>query len=207
MALIPVPKVPGQFYDSSTGQKIDIVDYRDGDRYDTVVINSGAISAGTEFVFFRDIGSKNSIDFNLGAARRLASGEEMLVQRIGVDVPMCFGNTIVAPSDIKRVAYGGYLLLKLNQKEVASGPCYTFPSGYGLAGQTTENNTGVVTVGVPSTAAKKGLVKEYWLTSDQDIAASIFYYDRLWDTTTNMATLGSRVHVRVFLGGLIRLRN
>jgi len=207
MSLRPVPKEPGRFYDTSTGEKVDIVDYRDGDRYDTIRIASGAISAGSETVLFRDIGSKDAIDFNMGAAHRLSSGEQMLVQRIGVDVPLCFGNTIVAPADIKRVAYGGYLKLSLNQRETASGPLYTFGMGYGLAGQTNENNTGIVSIGVPSTAAKKNLVKEHWLTSDQDVSGSIFFYDRLWDTTTNMATLGSRVHVRVFLGGLIRLRN
>lgn len=206
MALKPVPKEPGRFYDTSTGEKVDIVDYRDGDRYDTIQVASGAIAAGAESVLFRDIGSKNVLDFNMGAAHRLSSGEQMLVQRIGVDIPLAFGNTVVAPVDIKKVAYGGYLKLTLNQRETASGPLYTFPTGYGMAGQTNENNTGIVSLGVPSTAAKKNLVKEHWLTSDQDVSGSIFFYDRTWDVT-NMATLGSRVHVRVFLGGLIRLRN
>ena len=203
MAIRAVPKEPGRYFDDSTGKFVDIVDYRDGDKYDTVARASGAITAGAEDELFRDISSKDKIDTNLDTSRRISQGEQMLVRRIGVDVLPCFGDIRPTVADIKRVAYGGYLNLQLNHRDVASGPLYTFPSGYGLAGSTVENNTNVVSIGVPSTAAQRQLEKSHWLTSDQDISCTIKYYDHTFDTA-NMPTLATRAHVRVFLGGLVR---
>ena len=199
MAIRPVPKEPGRYFDDSTGKFIDIVDYRDGDKYDTVRRASGAVAAGTEDQLFRDLSSKDKIDSNIDTSRRISQGEQMLVRRIGCDVPLAVGDVLITSADVKKVLYGGYLNLTLNHREVASGPLYTFPSGYGLAGSGNE----LTTNGVPSTAAQRQLEKSHWLTSEQDVTCSVKYFDRTWDTG-NMATLATRVFVRVFLGGLIR---
>lgn len=205
MAVVPVPKQPGRYFDTSTGKYVDIVDYHDADRYDTVRLASGAVTAGTEINLFKDLSSKDKIDANISQTSRLSQGEEMLVRRVGFDIPLCFGDTRVAPADIKRVAYGAYCEVKLNDKIIAEGPLYTMPSGYGLAGQTNENAAGIVSVGVASTAAQRQLEKTHWLTSNQDITGTVKFFDHTWDVA-NMPTTASRVHIRAFIGGLVRLR-
>lgn len=205
MAVVPVPKEPGRYFDTSTGKYVDIVDYYDGDRYDTIRLASGGITAGAESVLFRDISSKDKIDNNLGQSNRIGQGEQMLVRRVGADVPACFGNVIVRAADVKRVAFNGYLKVKINDRDIAEGPIYSFPSGYGLAGQTTENNASVVSIGVPSTAAQRNLEKSHWLTPQMDVTGTITFWNHTWDVA-NMPTLDTRVFVRVFVGGLIRLK-
>ena len=195
---------PGEFFIPALGKKIKIVEWKEDDRYDTVVQASGAITAGTVLNFFRDLTNKDVNDGNFNSAKKLMSnGEEMVLERIGVDVPMCVGNTLVTPADIKRVAFNGYLLLKIDRRDVAEGPLHKFPSGYGLAGSTTENNTGIVSLGVASTASAAKLIREQEISQDTDVAASLQFFNHTWDAG-NMPTLVSKVWVRLFLHGLIK---
>lgn len=200
MAVVAVRKRPGLYYNTETGKYFSIVEYYDGDKYDTVVQGSGAITAGTQITLFRDLTNKERGDTNFDTPRRLSKGEEMLLKRVGVDIPLAFGNTVKTGADVKKALFGGYLRLQVNRIDIAEGLLYTFPSGYGCAGTANE----VISNGVPSTTAQRQLEKVHELTSEHDISGTITYYDRLWDTTTNMATLDGRVHHRVFLGGLIR---
>lgn len=204
MSIVPVRKRPGLYYNTDSGKYFNLVEYRDDDKYDTVVLASGAVAAGKTLECFRDLGSKDKIDTNFDTPRRISKGEEMLVKRIGVDIPMAVGNTIQTPANIKKVAYNGYMRFQVNKKDVAEGPLYKFPSGYGLAGQTTENATGIVSIGVPSTAAQRPLEKVHEVTSEHDLIASIRFDAHDWDATGQTPSLGSRVWIRVFLGGLVR---
>src|SRR5690606_38865953 len=104
--------------------------------------------------------------------------EEMILDRIGIQIPMSYGNVLVAPEDIKRVAENGYLVFRINRKDVAEGPLLKFPSGYGLSGMTNADNDGVLSIGVPSTAAAAKLVREQSLTSDHEVEGIVQFYDR-----------------------------
>lgn len=204
MAIVPVRKKPGVYYNTDTGKFFNLVEYRDDDKYDTVVIASGAIAAGKTLELFRDLSSKDKIDTNFDTSRRLSKGEEMLIKRIGVDIPLAVGNTVLVAANIKKVAYNGFLDFRINKKLVAEGPLYKYPSGYGMAGQTTENNASVVTIGVPSTAAQRPLEKVHEVTSEHDLSASIRFDAHDWDATGQTPSLGTKVWMRVFVGGLVR---
>ena len=195
---------PGQFFIPSLGKYINIVEWRVGDRYDTAVTASGAITAGTQKTFFRDLTNKDLNDANFPQPKRiLGTGEEMVLERVGVYFPLAVGNTQVVPPDIKKAADGSYVELKVNRDQVAAGPAVHFPSGYGLAGQTTDNAQGIVTNGIASSAAAQKLAREQELTPNSEVDGVLTYFDHLWDTT-NMATLAGKVWTRVVLHGLIK---
>lgn len=197
-------KEPGVFYDDTLGKYIKIVEWSQGDRYDTVVTASGAITAGTSKNFFRNLTDKEKLDGNFPSPRRvLSNGEEMIVERVGVYIPTSLGNTVVLPADVKKAAEGFYLNVKLDRKEICDGPALRFPTGYGLAGQTNENNAGIVSIGVPSVLAAPKLARAHELNMDSDVDASGVWYDRVWDAT-NMPTLSSKVYHRLHLIGLLK---
>jgi hypothetical protein len=204
MAIVPVRKRPGVYYNTESGKFFSLVEYRDGDKFDTVTQAAGAITAGTELDFFADLTNKKTNSTNLKTPRRISKGEEMLIKRIGFDVPLAFGNTLPTLLDIKKVIYNGMVTFKINNKLVAEQPAYTLPSGYGLAGSTTENNTTIVSNGVPSTAAQRQLEKVHEITSEHDLDAKVRFDDYVWITSGTTASLDGRIVMRFFVGGLIR---
>lgn len=203
MAVVPVRKRPGLYYNTDTKAFFNLVEYRDEDRYDTVSLASGSLTGLPRLDLFKDLGSKNKIDSNLDTARRLSQGEEMIIRRVGVDIPQAYGNIIKTGADVKKVAYNGYLEIKVNKFIIASGPLYAFPCGYGVTGSTVENNTSALTIGVASTAAVRNLEKSHEITSDHDLEGEIRFEDRTWDAS-NVASTSTRTFIRVFLGGLVR---
>ena len=203
MGVVAVRKRPGLYFNTDTKKYFSIVEYYDGEKYDTVAQASGAISSGAILNLFRDLANKDKNDSNFDTARRISKGEEMLVKRIGSECQSAFGNTLTVPADARKVLWGAYLNVKINKIEVAEGPLVMFPSGYGVYGSTTENNTGVVSNGIPSTASQRPLEKIHEITSEHDISGTVTFFDHSWDAA-NMPTLAGKVHIRVSLGGLIR---
>mgnify|MGYP001607339973 CR=1 FL=1 len=200
----PVPGQPGVYVNEATQEVFKLVEYRDDSKYDTEDLASGSISAGSSVDLFATQADKELLDTNLDTPRRLSRGETMVIRWIGVEVPLVVGNTIIAPIDIKRLCYSAVLEVKINKITIAEGPLVKFPSGYGLSGQTTENSAGIVAIGVPSTAARADLQKQHFITADHSISSKISFPDRAWDTdATTRPNLGSVMHVRVHLGGLI----
>jgi len=201
--VVAVRKRPGLYFNPSTGKYFSIVEYYDGEKYDTIAQASGAISAGTNVTWFNNLTNKDLNSCNFLTARRINKGEEMLVKRMSVSVPLAFGNTVPVVADIKKVLYGLYCVFRINRLDVAEGLAIEFPSGYGMAGQTNENNAGVVSNGVASTAAQRQLEKIHEITSEHDLEGKGTFFDVLWDAT-NMATTAGKCHVRASFGGLIR---
>jgi hypothetical protein len=197
-------KEPGVFYDDVLNKFIKIVEWSSGDRYDTVVTASGAITAGTSKNFFRTLTDKEKLDGNFPSPRRLLSnGEEMIMERVGVYIPSAVGNTVSLGRDIKKAAENFYLTVKLDRKEIVDGPAIRFPTGYGLAGNTAENDAAVVSVGVPSVLAAPKLSRPHELNMDSDIDATGTWFDHVWDAT-NMPTLSNKVWHRLHFIGLFR---
>jgi len=208
-ALQPVPGSPGEFIDAD-GNKIRIVEYREDTKYDTIEVAAGLMAAGTQFTFFRDLAGKNPIDSNFTTPRRLPSGEKMVLTHIGVYVRLCAGNVIPTPADLKRVYENAYYVLRVNQLLVAEGPAIMFPAGFGLYGQTTENNSGVISNGVPSRAAQTPLRQPQLLTENHDINGMLNFDGRIgWVTavgaggTIVMPTTIADMLVTATLHGLV----
>lgn len=203
MAVQPVRKRPGLYYDTNSKSFFNLVEFRDEDKYDTVSVASGLATAGYSRDLFKDLGSKKKIDSNFDTPRRLTQGEEMLIRRVGTEVPQVYGNIVVALANAKKVLYGGYLNVQVNGFDVANGPLTRFPTGYGMTGQTTENAASLYNNGIPSTASVRNLEKAHEITSDHDITGTIVWDDRTWDSA-NMMSTSARTFVRVYLGGLVR---
>ncbi len=208
MALKPLKGKPGKFLDTTTGRTIDISDFIESDKYDTIIIPAGPILAGTIFTFFRDVAAKRPIDTNFSQQSRLSAGEELLIDRIGVALPQATGNLLPPPADTKRVAEDGFIRFEVNRLLLNEGPIVKFPAGYGLAGN--DPGLGNLTVGVASTAAAAKLVKTQLVTSAHEVQATLTFFDRDWTlgalaALDRMPTLTTPMFVKAYLHGLIKL--
>lgn len=184
MALAPIEGQPGLFRDTDSGQIVNIRDFRESDKYDSIVIPANTtITAGTEFVFFQDIQQKRDLDTNFKTPRKLSAGESMVLDRIGLAFRMSLGQSIAFPRDIKKVVENGYFRLKINDILQDEGPAVKFPSGYGLYGQTTENDAGIVSIGVPATASASRLVKKQMLNQNHELDGALRFDARTWTST------------------------
>jgi hypothetical protein len=191
MALQPIEGQPGLFreVDDSTGAPvgpvINIRDFREGDKYDSVAIPTGTINAGAEFYFFQDIQQKRLTDTNLRTPSKLSAGESMVLDRIGLYVRSATGATFPAPQDYKTVLDNSYYKLEINGILQDEGPSIKFPSGYGLYGQTNENGQGIVSVGVPATASAARMVKKQLLNQNHELLGTIRFDQRPWLLAAN----------------------
>jgi hypothetical protein len=211
--LQPVKGEPGRFFVPALGKVINIVEFREDDKYDTIAIPHGAIAAGTQFTFFRDINNKELIDTNFTTQRRLPAGEEMLIERIGVSVPVATGNQAPHPRDVKKISENGFLTFKINRKDVIEGPLVKMPSGYGLSGNTVETDQGIVSIGVPATASVANLRKPQFITTEHDVDGVLTFYPRTWfplaffpnvGVTSQLPILDVDCLVKLWLHGLIK---
>lgn len=185
MALEPIPGQPGLFRDTEGDPNniINIRDFREGDKYDTVVLPTGALAFGAEFIFFQDIQNKRSTDTNLKTPSKLSAGESMVLDRIGLSIRSSTGVAFPAPQDYKTVFDNAFYRLEINGLLQDEGPAIKFPSGYGLYGQTNENGQGIVSVGVPATASAARLVKKQLLNQNHELRGFLRFDPRGWLTT------------------------
>lgn len=205
-AIIPVQDSPGEYYVPSLGRKIKLVEFRDTSKYDTIELRSGTTDTanGSEQDFFKNLNNKQLIDSNLTTPSRVSKGEEMLIKWVGCDIPLYNGNTRPTVADVLRVGSSAYMRWTINDFTIAEGAASQFPSGYGFSGQTTENSSGILGIGVPSTAARRDLEKVHYIDSERDINAKIRFYARGWVTTAISApSLDGQVLVRCHFGGML----
>jgi hypothetical protein len=190
--LVPIQGQPGLFrqVDEATGQPVsnsvvNIRDFREGDKYDTVALPTGQITAGTEFSFFNNLqGKVQGVDTNLRTPSKLSAGESMVLDRIGVHVRLGTGVAFPPPQDVKSILENSFYRLKINDILQDEGPAIKFPSGYGMYGQTNENGQGIVTNGVPATASTARLVKKQLLNQNHELDGKLIFNQRQWLTST-----------------------
>lgn len=214
MAMIPIEGQPGLFRDSDTGQIVNIRDFRESDKYDSIIIPAAVlVTTGTEFIFFQDIQQKRDLDTNFKTPRKLSAGESMVLDRIGLSFRLAVGNSLTLPRDVKQIVENGYFRLKINDILQDEGPAVKFPSGYGLYGQTTENDTGIISVGVPATASASRLIKKQMLNQNHELDGVLRFDPRTWTTTVGplgagptvvQPTLETPILVTCYLHGLVR---
>jgi hypothetical protein len=207
MALRPVRGEPGKFIDTVTNVEYDISEMREDDKYDTVFIAAGAVAPGTTFLFFRDLAGKFLIDTNLNLQARISHGEEMIIDRVGMQTRSATGNLEPTPSDHKKVLDDAFYRLEINRLLYIEGPLIKMPSGYGVYGNSVAAGQGVVSNGVPSTAAASRLSQTQLLTSDHEFVGTMTFFDRAWTGLTladRMPTLATGVLVTCYLHGLIK---
>jgi hypothetical protein len=214
MALEPIEGQPGLFRDTDSGQIVNIRDFRESDKYDSIVIPANVVvTAGTEFTFFQDIQQKRDLDTNFKTPRKLSAGESMVLDRIGLTFRLALGNAITLPRDIKKIVENAYFRLKINDILQDEGPAIKFPSGYGLYGSTTENDAGIVSLGVPATASAAKLIKKQMLNQNHELDGALRFDARTWTSTVGplgagptvvQPTLEGPILVTCYLHGLVR---
>lgn len=214
MAIRPIKGRPGKFLDTGTGKVLDISDYREDDKFDTVIIGDGqgggaTLTPGEQFIFFRDVAQKRKIDTNFSQQSRLSAGEEMIIDRVGLTVRDATGNVLPTPSDVKKLVSDAFLRFEVNQILLIEGPAVKFPSGYGLYGNTVENGQGIVSIGVPSTAAALKLLKTQLITAEHEVQGYLTFYDRNWtggdlNAADRMPVFSQPIFCTAWLHGLIK---
>ena len=208
MAMVPIEGQPGLFRDEQTGQVLNIRDFRESDKWDTIAIPAGAIVPGTQFIFFADIQGKREADTNIKTPRKLSSGESMILDRIGLYFRLATGDVVTVPRDIKKVVDNAYYRMKINDILQDEGPAIKFPSGYGLYGSTTETDAGIVSVGVPATASAARLIKKQMLNQNHELEGLLRFDPRTWLTALGIVyvdpTLEQPLLSTNYLHGLIR---
>lgn len=204
MANLRKTKEPGILVDMTSGDLVELADFRVDDRYDTQVTASGAVAANTKERFFNTLTDKEPIDANFPDVNRICgAGEEMEVERFWIAFPQATGNTRVPPRDIIKAAEGLYIVWKLNRALVSEGAAVKYAPGFGVSGQTNENNTGVVNNGIASPATVSRLDHTFLTGERTQIFVEGQWYDHVWDAT-NMPTLDGKVWTRAGFHGVIK---
>ena len=214
MAVLRATDETGVYEIEGLGTKIRLLEWRAGSFYDTVCFFTGAQNPGTQQFLFQNLQNKNRQFTNLdNNAGRLPALNELITNRVGAHILQSFGDAVTADADIIKVAHASYMRVSVNQTRIIfDQPLYTAQSGYGITGSTTRNNTGVVTVGVPSAAAAPQLLVAQPIGPNDSIGTDsyIVLYANSWAvngagvTVGGMPTLAGNVPVTVFLDGLIK---
>lgn len=201
--MLPIKGAPGEFFIPALNRRIKIVEFREDNKYDTVVLSSGAVSDGTVRNYFRDLTNKQGVDSNFKTPRRIGNGEEMIVKWVGLQVQDARGNTVALPRDVKKILWGSFFSFSIDSSLITEGTAIYYPSGYGLAGSTAENDAGVVSSGVAATASVRTLEKPHQVGPDNDLEATLTFQDHLWDTS-NLPTTTNNCYIRCTVHGIIR---
>lgn len=208
MNQIAVPtKNPGELFIPALGKTFQQVELREDDIYDTVQLKAGAIAAGTEYEFFRDIEQKYEQHSNVPQARRIAAGDEVALFRIGLHPREAQGNVLPNSADIKKVFGNAHLLLKFNRRVITDGPAIKYPSGLGLSGSSNEVAAAglqFTSVGVPSVAAAPTLFVPQQLKDNDDITAKLRFPNAAWAAGYVVPATADDLLVTLFLHGVIK---
>lgn len=182
--LEPIEGQPGLFRNTATGETVNVRDFYESDLYDTIAIPGDGtdIAAGTEFIFFQDIQAKRELDTNVKTPRKLSAGQSMVLDRVGLYIPLSNGKAFPRPAHLKSIGDNAFFRLKINDLLQAEGPAIKFPSGYGWYGQTTEDDQGIVSIGVPATASASKLLKKQLLNQNHELDGVLRFDARNWLT-------------------------
>lgn len=197
----------GEYLIPALGQKVKLVKWKEDDYYDTVYRALGAIAAGVKLKFFTDtVTSKNLQHTNLAQQRRINSGSDMVMSRVGILINQATGNVVTDGDDMLKCAYAASIQFKIGKERiVAEGPLVKFQTGLGMTGATTINNRGVYTTGVPSAAAAPQLLVAQPIKDSDDLYGDLTFEDGtglnaayVMPTTTGVTSFS------IYLHGLIK---
>jgi len=175
-----------------------------------VQVQTGAIEAGTELEFFRDIQNKNEQHTNIPQSRRIQAGDEVAVFRIGLYPRSTLGATAAVIMDVKQIVENAHFVLNFNRRVITSGPALKYPTGYGLSGFSdvgaAQAGASAVSIGVPSVAAAPTLFVPQQLRDNDDIICKLRFPAAAWVTGYDKPTLTGvdGVAVSTFMRGVIK---
>ena len=108
----------------------------------------------------------------------------MVLDRVGISILAASGDTELQPRDMKALAESAFVRVTVNNDTIAEGPAMCFQSGYGLSGNSVQNNQGICSIGVPSTSAARKLRKTQYLTNEHVVRGFLTFQARTWTAAT-----------------------
>lgn len=185
MSIKPIKGNPGRFLDTDTGKVLNISEYREDDKFDTICIPNYVdvpLTDGTQFIFFRDLVRKQAIDTNFTQPSRLAAGEKMIVDRIGLTWETTWGDekSGTVTTDVQKLVNGAHLRIEVNRLLLTEGPAIKYAPGYGFSGSANAADLSLINIGTPSPAAVSRLLKTQTLTAEHEIIGYLTYFARDW---------------------------
>jgi hypothetical protein len=185
-------QLPGGFVIAETGEKIYLLDKKEGNLYDTIVIGSYApnpaafqITAGMQFDFFIGVSAKSKAFTNFKVDKKVPAGWYIAVTKLGMLFLPTIAQTDVEYANIMRIANNSVCnFLKVENSKKEEPPIF-WQSGIGWAGHTTANNATFLSASVPSPAAVPNVKVPFSLIPNNDVEAYIsFPRNTLPDTST-----------------------
>ena len=201
MSLVRQGRYPGELLVEGYGS-IRAVSWDEGIIYDTVTFTAsgGAIAAGTQYTFFRDISSKDKRQTNMTLSSQLPSGWEIIVLKVGLHIPSNANET-----DVHEIVHYGYAKFTLDDTyDAKEGLVPMFQGGYGVHGAVSVGHISAATatyfnVGLPSFASVPNLRIPIIITDKRTFRGSVEFYDAL-----TMSASAVTVDVCMFLYGFVR---
>lgn len=167
--------------------------------YDTITIESGAVNAGAQYEWFTNLSGKNKDKTNMTEAGKLPENWEIIVLKYGIEfVPG------VAMNDFLQIISKSFIQFKTgNNKIRRKAPTWAWPIGFGIWGdhatdeQSSETNTSILQVGIPSPSAVRPLLIPIRIPSRLNFSAMLQF-----DFATDV-DISADVDIRFYLYGLI----
>ena len=189
------------------GKVVNLVEWREGDFYDSISIPASTALSGVNYVFFRDLTNKEDQDSNINSPRRIDAGHQMIVTRLGFYIHQVTGNTACAVQDIKKILDNGFLEFEVNNTIVDEAPVLKYQSGWGYTGNSGGSTTAAdyyLVNGVPSQSAAPNLLVPQEISQDHDVYATLRFLGAAWFSGFAGAQLTTRVRCKFIIHGYIK---
>jgi len=203
--------LPGGVIMTDTGKKVNILDRREDNYWDTVIIGDRTapyvVPAATQVIFFQNVSTKGLQYSAFTQDNQIINNEQILVTKMGLVPKNYWGNTAITDASIKRAYDSSYVEFRKNENTKKKGPPVLWQAGYGMAGGTVEVGDYFCSVGVPSPAAIPDFLKPFELYDSDTIEGWVtFPNSQMADTNANayiMATLATPVMYQMIMHGFI----
>jgi len=146
--------------------------------YDTTLITSASTTSADFFQTPQGQSSKTPMETSMRQAGQLPVPEKFTIKRIGL-----FIMTAVL-ADFYKLSNQLLWTFSVNSKVYTQGPLFYYPCGFGPFGQTTANDTSIVTNGFPGDLGVRSLVYDIPLNPQDPFIGNITVY--------GTGTVGSR---------------
>jgi len=164
--------------------------------YDTFPVVSASTTAFDLFQIPQGQSSKTAMETSQRQAGQLPSPEKFTVKRIGL-----FIMTAVL-ADFYKLVNQTLFTFSVNSKNYTQGPSFYYPTGFGPFGQTTANDTSIVTNGFPGDLGVRSLIYDIPLNPQDPFIGHVDIYGtgtvgaRSVGTITLTATTGFMVFMQ-----------
>lgn len=138
--------------------------------YDTFPVVSASTTSGDFFQTPQGQSSKTAMETSMRQAGQLPVPEKFTIKRIG----LFFMTNVLA--DFMKLSNQILYTFSVNSKIYTQGPSFYYPTGFGPFGQTTANDTSIVTNGFPGDLGVRSLVYDIPLNPQDPFIANITIY-------------------------------